>query len=113
MAQRGAGARFEWGAAGASAVREPSGCLVVVDVLSFCTAVSVAIGRGMAVLAYDPARPGARDFADGKGAVARGYPHGPECSPALVALADVSGCRAVRGPAGTAFAQWLSHCGRK
>ncbi|HUB71707.1 MAG TPA: 2-phosphosulfolactate phosphatase [Acidimicrobiales bacterium] len=68
LGQRGAGVRFDWGPAGAAALHEGQGCLVVVDVLSFTTAVSVAVGRGMAVLPYDLGRPGAEQYALEQGA---------------------------------------------
>ncbi|HEY6737523.1 MAG TPA: 2-phosphosulfolactate phosphatase [Actinopolymorphaceae bacterium] len=52
--QEGAGVRLEWGPTGARHLIEhgPRGCLVVVDVLSFTTAVSVAVQAGAAVLPY-------------------------------------------------------------
>jgi 2-phosphosulfolactate phosphatase len=43
------GVRFDWGAAGAACVADPDGVLVVVDVLSFTTSVTVAVERGVAV----------------------------------------------------------------
>jgi 2-phosphosulfolactate phosphatase len=43
-------ARFDWGAAGLRAVAAAAKVVVVVDVLSFGTAVAVAVGRGAAVL---------------------------------------------------------------
>lgn len=46
------GARFEWGLAGATALAPSSSCLVVVDVLSFSTAVSVAVEAGTRVYPY-------------------------------------------------------------
>jgi 2-phosphosulfolactate phosphatase len=48
--QRGYGVRFDWGISGARAV--PGACYVVVDVLSFTTAVSVAVEAGTAVYPY-------------------------------------------------------------
>ena len=41
--------RFEWGAAGAAALAPSSSCLVVVDVLSFSTSVTVAVEAGTQV----------------------------------------------------------------
>jgi 2-phosphosulfolactate phosphatase len=43
------GVRLEWGPTGAAALAGEAACLVVVDVLSFSTAVSVAIDAGTAV----------------------------------------------------------------
>lgn len=48
-AQPGAGVRFDWGLAGASELGRVCAALVVVDVLSFTTAVDVAVGRGTRV----------------------------------------------------------------
>lgn len=47
--QPGAGVRFDWGLAGASELGRVCAALVVVDVLSFTTAVDVAVGRGTRV----------------------------------------------------------------
>lgn len=47
-----AGVRFDWGLTGARSLADPNGCLVVVDVLSFTTTVSIALSRGMTVLPY-------------------------------------------------------------
>jgi len=49
MQQAGYELRFDWGPAGAAAVGRSAGTLVIVDVLSFTTSVSVAIDRGTAV----------------------------------------------------------------
>lgn len=49
LAQPGSGARFDWGQAGAAELSRACAVLVVVDVLSFSTAVDVAVGRGMRV----------------------------------------------------------------
>ncbi|GAA4898322.1 2-phosphosulfolactate phosphatase [Stackebrandtia albiflava] len=50
--QRGYGLRFGWGAEGAAELADPAGALVVVDVLSFTTSVSVVVERGGAVLPF-------------------------------------------------------------
>jgi 2-phosphosulfolactate phosphatase len=44
--------RFEWGADGLAAVGPGTAAVVVVDVLRFTSAVSVAVGRGASVLPY-------------------------------------------------------------
>jgi 2-phosphosulfolactate phosphatase len=62
LRQHGSAVRFDWGLAGAAQLRQPGACLVVVDVLSFTTAVTVATGRGMAVLPYADVA-GAAEFA--------------------------------------------------
>jgi 2-phosphosulfolactate phosphatase len=50
--QRGSGIRFEWGPAGAGRLAREAACLVVVDVLSFTTAVSIAVEAGIRVLPF-------------------------------------------------------------
>jgi 2-phosphosulfolactate phosphatase len=55
--------RFEWGPTGAAHLADEAACLVVVDVLSFTTAVTVAVGRGMAVFPYRFGDASAEDFA--------------------------------------------------
>ncbi|MFF4508256.1 2-phosphosulfolactate phosphatase [Streptomyces sp. NPDC001401] len=50
--QSGSGIRFEWGPAGAARLASEAACLVVVDVLSFTTAVSVAVQTGIRVLPF-------------------------------------------------------------
>jgi 2-phosphosulfolactate phosphatase len=44
--------RFDWGLTGARNVSDPRGAVVVVDILSFTTAVTVAVARGSAVYPY-------------------------------------------------------------
>ncbi|MBB5911606.1 2-phosphosulfolactate phosphatase [Nocardia transvalensis] len=62
-AQSPFGVRFDWGAAGARALGPHCAALVVIDVLSFTTTVSVAIEAGTRVLPY-PWRDGnAAEFA--------------------------------------------------
>jgi 2-phosphosulfolactate phosphatase len=48
--QAGFEVRFDWGLAGAKALAPVSGVVVVVDVLSFSTAVEVALARGATVI---------------------------------------------------------------
>lgn len=50
--QHGYGVRFGWGPTEAAKLSTSSGCLVVVDVLSFSTAVSVTVDRGTLVYPY-------------------------------------------------------------
>lgn len=58
------GVRFEWGIAGAQAITSGVSTAVVVDVLSFTTALSVAIDAGMEVFPYPWKDASARAFAD-------------------------------------------------
>ncbi|MBF6047007.1 hypothetical protein GO001_17485 [Streptomyces sp. NRRL B-1677] len=50
--QAGHGVRFEWGPVGAARLAEDIACLVVVDVLSFTTSVTVAVEAGTQVFPY-------------------------------------------------------------
>lgn len=50
--QSGYGVRFEWGPTGARHLSREVSCLVVVDVLSFTTSVSVAVEAGTRVFPY-------------------------------------------------------------
>ncbi len=54
FAQLASGVRFDWGLSGAQAVCDHAGELVIVDVLSFTTAVTVVIGRGATVYPNRP-----------------------------------------------------------
>src|SRR5690242_12636600 len=69
--QRAAAVRCEWGAVGASRLVAAGDVdvLVVVDVLSFTTAVSVAVDRGTAVRPAPWRDPRAEQLADSTGAV--------------------------------------------
>ena len=64
--------RCEWGLQGLLALQPTSDAVVVVDVLSFSTAVDVALSRGATVLPYRWKDESARRFAAGKGAVLAG-----------------------------------------
>lgn len=46
------GVRFDWGLAGAAAHASSSSCLVIVDILSFTTSVTVAVEAGTRVFPY-------------------------------------------------------------
>ncbi len=61
--QSNAGVRFEWGQIGAATLAPDAACLVVVDVLSFTTSVTVAVSRGMSVLPHRWGDEGATAFA--------------------------------------------------
>jgi len=63
LAQGSYGVRFDWGAAGAAAHASSSSCLVIVDVLSFTTSVTVAAEAGTQVFPYAWADQTAADFA--------------------------------------------------
>jgi hypothetical protein len=56
FAQASYGVRFDWGPAGAEHLAPASAGLVIVDVLSFSTAVTVAVEAGIRVLPLSPAR---------------------------------------------------------
>jgi 2-phosphosulfolactate phosphatase len=58
-AQASSGVRFDWGSSGARAIADGVDVAVVVDVLSFCTTLSVAADRGTVVL---PQPTGAEDI---------------------------------------------------
>jgi 2-phosphosulfolactate phosphatase len=66
--QSDADVRFEWGPTGAALLAGDVECLVVVDVLSFTTSVSVCVDRGMTAFPYRWDDPGATEFAAAHGA---------------------------------------------
>ncbi len=61
--QRDNGVRFEWASSGAAAIAEPAAATVIVDVLSFSTPVTIAVGRGMAIFPHPWPSPDAEAFA--------------------------------------------------
>ena len=67
-AQSPAAVRFDWGLPGARATGQPGGALVIVDVLSFSTAVTIAAGRGTAVYPHAWPSPGIEAFAAARNA---------------------------------------------
>ena len=68
FSQPGSGVRFEWGLAGAAELSRVCAVLVVVDVLSFTTAVTVAVERGIRVHPF-PWTDQAEEYAQRIGAV--------------------------------------------
>jgi 2-phosphosulfolactate phosphatase len=60
--------RLGWGTAGAAALGPAAACLVIVDVLSFSTAVTVAAEAGIRVYPYPWRDAGAAEFARQRGA---------------------------------------------
>ncbi|HTZ44369.1 MAG TPA: 2-phosphosulfolactate phosphatase [Jatrophihabitans sp.] len=100
--QAAARVRFDWGRTGAEVVAGPGDLVVVVDVLSFSTAVSVAADGGIEVFPF-PWRDGrATARADALGAtLARGRREGaPSLSPAALREYAASLAPAARTPAG-------------
>lgn len=67
--QAGAAIRFDWGQAGATAIADGAAVVVVVDVLSFTTALSVAIDAKVEVFPYRFRDASAAAFAASRGAV--------------------------------------------
>ncbi|MGW6532860.1 2-phosphosulfolactate phosphatase [Streptomyces venezuelae] len=67
--QRPHGVRFDWGPTGAERLASDAACLVVVDVLSFTTAVTVAVEAGTRVFPYHWRDETAAAFAEQMGAV--------------------------------------------
>jgi len=63
MDQSGSAYRFDWGLEGLRHLAPVVDVLVIVDVLRFTTAVSVAVDRGATVFPYAWEGPGAADFA--------------------------------------------------
>jgi 2-phosphosulfolactate phosphatase len=60
---------FEWGPAGAVALGDPDGIVIVVDVLRFTTTVDAAVGAGNSVIPYRWRDPTARRVATARGAM--------------------------------------------
>lgn len=55
--------RFDWGSEGLHAIGQDAAVIVIVDVLSFTSAVDVAVGRGGIVYPFPSGDPGATEFA--------------------------------------------------
>jgi 2-phosphosulfolactate phosphatase len=123
------GIRFDWGAAGARAANGPAGsgggaraangpagALVVVDVLSFSTAVTIAAGRGTAVYPHPWPSPDVESFAtehDAVWAVRRREVTGSHpwsLSPAHLVAAPAPGRLVLPSPNGSAIAAASTGC---
>ncbi|WP_457205947.1 2-phosphosulfolactate phosphatase [Nocardioides sp. P5_C9_2] len=116
--QGGYAVRCEWGPAGAAAV--PADIAVVVDVLSFTTTVTIAVGRGIAVLPYRWRDESAQAYAASRGALlavgrleAREQAGQVSLSPA--AMAAVSGVERIvlPSPNGSTITQSLAGTGAR
>ena len=114
--QPGSGARFDWGPAGAAELARVCDVLVIVDVLSFSTAVDVATGRGMRIHPFPWDRQ-AHAYAERIGAVvAVGRSQvGPEqpwtLSPAALLRAPVTADLVLPSPNGSAICSAASSTG--
>ncbi|MFI8974043.1 2-phosphosulfolactate phosphatase [Nocardia asteroides] len=108
--QRGFGIRTEWGRSGAAAIGVDVACVVVIDVLSFTTTVSVATAAGTAVFPYRWRDDSARDFAESRGAAlavgrrAAGPEHPWSLSPAAIRRAPFTDRLVLPSPNGSAIA---------
>ncbi len=74
-------ARFEWGEAGVSRLATISDLVVIDDVLSFATAVDVAVSRGAEILPFSQRGAPAEDFARREGALLATGRIGPGAEP--------------------------------
>lgn len=114
--QPGAGVRFDWGLAGAAELGRVCAVLVVVDVLSFTTAVDVSVGRGMRVHPF-PWGAQAEAYARRIGAVAavgrgRVTPERPwSLSPAALRAAPLTPELVLPSPNGSAISAAASATG--
>ena len=64
--------KCEWGLAGLRALQHATDAIVIVDVLSFSTAVDIALSNGASVLPYRWKDTSAKQFAADKGAILAG-----------------------------------------
>ncbi|WP_370186198.1 2-phosphosulfolactate phosphatase [Aeromicrobium sp.] len=105
--------RFDWGPTGGLAVGEGADVAVVVDVLSFTTALGVAVERGAVVVPYPAGRPDAAAVAAQTGAVLAGgrssaAPDEPTLSPARLLEVDLPPRLVLPSPNGSAVAHALA-----
>lgn len=106
--------RFDWGPAGAARTASPGGFLVVVDVLSFTTAIGIAVERGTAVVPcpWDDGRARAlasrerAELAVGRREVSAAHPW--SLSPAALRAARVTPRLVLPSPNGSTIAAAVS-----
>jgi 2-phosphosulfolactate phosphatase len=104
---------LEWGPVGAKVLAERSEVIVVVDVLSFCTSVSVALDRGAKVWPHtggEAAQVLARQI-DAELAGHRSSHDGPTLSPASLLALDEGARLVLPSPNGSTIAQAASNAG--
>jgi 2-phosphosulfolactate phosphatase len=110
FAQAPHGVRFDWGPAGAERLAPASACLVIVDLLSFSTSVTVAVEAGIRVFPYPRHGRAAAAFARRQRAVLvadrrAGSPGTPwSLSPAVLRSAPFTPRLVVPSPNGSAIA---------
>jgi 2-phosphosulfolactate phosphatase len=112
--QAGFRVRFDWGQHGVALLAGAGVLVVVVDVLSFSTAVSVAVERGARVVPYRFRDRRAASFARSIGArlaVGRGSGQGPSLSPASLAALDAGEVLVLPSPNGAACALRAAEAG--
>jgi 2-phosphosulfolactate phosphatase len=99
--------RCEWGLQGLLALQTDSDAVVIVDVLTFSTAVDVALSRGASVFPYRWNDDAAKTFAAERGAVladARGAGAGYSLSPASLRLIPAGSLLVLPSPNGSSLA---------
>jgi 2-phosphosulfolactate phosphatase len=112
--QAGFEVRFEWGLAGARVLAAVSQVLVVVDVLSFSTAVEVALARGATVVPapWDQQRPAAEPgaiLAVGRSQTTPAAPY--SLSPASLADLPAGACLVLPSPNGATITSAAAELG--
>lgn len=111
--QPGHTVRFDWGPVGGRAISDGADVAVVVDVLSFTTALGVAVERGSVVVPYPTGRADAAEVAAQTGAVlaadrASAGPDEPTLSPARLLRVPLPGRLVLPSPNGSAVAHALA-----
>lgn len=111
--QLGHSVRFEWGVSGGRVIADGADVAVVVDVLSFTTALTVAVERGTVVVPYPTGLDDAREVATQTGAVLAARredaaPDEPTLSPARLLEVALPPRLVLPSPNGSAVAHALA-----